>query len=198
MKKRTLALLAAAAAVGPAVQAQNADTGNWIVRARAVYLDSENKDSTGVGLSVNNKAFPELDVTYFFSPNLAAELILTYPQEHDVKAGGAVIGSLKQLPPTLTLQYHFTGLNGFRPYVGAGVNYTRLSDVQLPSPFSIEKDSWGFAAQAGVDVPLGGGWLLNFDVKKIQIGFNVSASGVEAGTFDLDPWVWGIGFGKRF
>ena len=76
MKTSWLIALAAAAVI-PTVQAQ--DTGNWIVRARAVNLDSANKDSTGLGLTINNKVIPEVDITYFFSPNVAAELILTYP-----------------------------------------------------------------------------------------------------------------------
>ena len=102
--------------------AQPADTGNWLVRGRAVHLDSTNKDSTGLNLSVNPKTFPEVDITYFFTPNLAAELVLTYLQKHDIRSGSTVIGPLKHLPPSLLAQHHFTGLGGFRPYVGAGLN----------------------------------------------------------------------------
>ena len=58
---------------------------------RAVHLDSANKDSTGLDLSINNKAIPEVDISYFFAPNWAAELVLTYPQKHDLKAGGSKI-----------------------------------------------------------------------------------------------------------
>ena len=77
----------------------------WMVRVHALSLDSANKDQTDLGLdlSVNNKVFPEFDVSYFFTPNIAAELVLTYPQKHDVRAGGTKIGSLKHLPPTLSL-----------------------------------------------------------------------------------------------
>src|SRR5256885_2916008 len=85
--------------------AQQAE-GPWMVRVRAVNLDSANKDSTGLGLSINNKWMPELDVSYFFTPNIAAELVLTYPQKHDLRANGlGQIGSLKHLPPTLLAQY---------------------------------------------------------------------------------------------
>jgi len=66
----------------PVAQAQGSDTGSWLVRARALHLDSANKDSTGLNLSVNNKTFLEVDVSYFFTPNFAAELVLTYPQKH--------------------------------------------------------------------------------------------------------------------
>lgn len=200
MNKRWLIALAAAAAL-PAVQAQ--DTGNWVVRGRILSLDSADRDSTGLGLSVNNKVFPEVDIGYFFSPNLAAELILTYPQKHDVRSNGANIGSFKHLPPTLTLQYHFTGLGPFRPYLGAGVNYTRLSSVKFDPVVAalgptLKKNSWGLALQAGVDMPIGGGWLLNLDLKKVQIGTTVYSNGASAGKFKVDPLLLGIGFGKRF
>lgn len=202
MNKRWMALLAAAAMV-PAVQAQSNDTGSWIVRGRAVALDSANKDSTGLDLSINNKVIPEVDITYFLSPNLAAELILTYPQSQDVRSAGTKIGTLKHLPPTLTLQYHFTGM-GMRPYVGAGINYTRFSSVDFAAAVdtalgpSIDKNSFGLAFQAGVDIPIGGGWLLNVDVKKVQIRTDVYSFGTKAGTFKVDPLLVGVGVGKRF
>lgn len=200
--------VAAAAAALPAAQAQtqSQDSGNWIVRARAVHLDSANKDGTGLGLSINNKTLPEVDITYFFTPNLAAELILTYPQKQKVYVGSTRIGEFKHLPPTLTLQYHFTGLSGFRPYVGAGVNYTNISDVHLQTgatalgvqSINLKRNSWGLAAQIGVDVPLGNGWLLNVDVKKVQIDTKVLVNESSVGKFKVDPLLVGIGIGKRF
>ena len=200
MNKRCQALaLAAAAALTlatlPAAHAQ--DSGDWIVRARALHLDSADKDNTGLDLSLKNKTFPEVDITYFFTPNIAAELVLTYPQKHDLRAGGDKIGSLKHLPPTLSLQYHFTGMS-FRPYLGAGINYTRFSSVDLPAGVDIDRSSWGLALGAGVDVPVGNGWLVNVDVKKVQIRTDVSAAGSNLGSFKVDPLLVSVGFGKRF
>jgi outer membrane protein len=83
--------------------------------------------------------------------NIAAELILTYPQKHDVELGGTDIGSVKHLPPTLTLQYHFNPTGTVRPYVGLGVNYTRFTSVDLDAgsvlggsvPLKIDRSSFG-------------------------------------------------------
>ena len=197
-----ITLAAVAGVAAPlAVQAQE---GPFMVRLRAVQLDSANKDSTGLGLSVNNKVIPEIDLSYFMTPNWAAELVLTYPQKHTIRADGTKIGSLKHLPPTLTVQYHFTGSGDFKPYLGAGLNYTRFSSVEfIPaveaalSP-SIDKNSFGLALQAGFDYKLSTNVYLNFDVKKVQIRTDVSSAGTKVGEFRVDPWLIGIGIGQRF
>lgn len=209
--RRTRAATAAAATLAalmalsaPAAFAQTDDSGDWLVRARLLRLDSANKDSTGLNLSVNDKTFIEVDITRFLTPNWAVELILTTPQRHDIRSGGANIGSLKHLPPTLLLQYHVTGLGGFRPYVGAGLNYTRIASVRFePAVVTalnprLEKSSSGWALQAGVDVPLGGGWLANLDVKKVRIETDVFSGAAKAGTFKIDPTLFSVGVGKRF
>jgi outer membrane protein len=170
----------------------------WLVRVHALNLDSANKDSTGLDLTVNNKVFPEVDVSYFFSPNVAAELVLTYPQKHTVKAGGAEIGSLKHLPPTLSLQYHYTDLGAFKPYAGVGLNYTRFSGVNLPAGVSIDKNSFGLAVGAGFDYEIQKNVYFNVDVKKVQIKTTVSAGGNELGDFKVDPLLVGVGIGYRF
>ncbi len=198
MKKHIIAIAAVTLLASGAAMAQDFKEGSLLVRARAVHLDSANKDTTGLGLEVNNKWLPEVDFSYFLSPNLAAELILTVPQKHTVTAGGANIGSLRHLPPTLTVQYHFD-LGGVKPYVGAGLNYTRFSSVNLlGGAADVKRNSFGPALQIGVDVPLTGNMYLNFDVKKVYIKTDVLAGGVKAGTFKVDPVLVGMGLGWRF
>lgn len=187
--------------------AQNADdaSGPWLVRARAVYIDPADKSSPvgGVGASdritVQSKTIPEIDFSYFFTPHWASELILTYPQKHDVALDGAKIGSFKHLPPTLTLLYHFLPGATFDPYLGAGINYTRISSVNLlGGAGGLEKDSWGGALQAGVDVKLQGNWSFNIDVKKVQIQSDVYISGARVSQVKVDPILFGMGIGYRF
>ena len=168
-----------------------------MVRARAVYLNSANGDNTGLGLAINNKWMPELDISYFINKNVALELVLTVPQKQTLSSRGTAIGSLKHLPPTLMAQYHFDAV-GFKPYVGAGVNYTRFSSVSLPAGVDISRNSWGPAVQVGVDIPVGGNMYLNLDLKKVYIRSDVSAGGVGLGKFKVDPILFGLGLGWRF
>lgn len=199
MKKHTLTALAIVAASLVSSQAfAQAKEGPWMIRARAVNLASDNNDSTGLKLSVNDIVLPEIDFSYFFTPNIAAELVLTVPQQHDLRAGGTKIGTVTQLPPTLLLQYHFN-LDGFKPYVGAGINYTKFTgyDISVPG-VTIDSSSTGAALQVGVDVPLGSGMYFNFDVKKVLIQTNVYANGANIGTLKIDPVLVGVGVGWRF
>lgn len=196
MKKQWIVIAALAACGMGVVQAQETP---WMVRARAVNLDMANKDSTGLGLTVDNKTIPEVDVSYFFTPNIAAELILTVPQKQTVSSNGTSIGTFKHLPPTLLLQYHFTGLNGYKPYVGAGVNYTDISKVNLlGGAATLDSHSWGGALQAGVDIPLDKNWSINLDVKKVYIKTDVYTIASNAGTLKLDPVLVGVGLAYRF
>ncbi len=194
----TAVALATATLVSTPAFAQSKE-GPWMVRVRAVNLQSANTDSTGLGLSVNDKVIPEIDVSYFFSKNLAAELILTVPQQHDLSSSALAgkIGTVTHLPPTLLVQYHFD-VSGFKPYVGAGINYTRFTSFDLPTGVDIKRDSFGGALQFGVDIPLSGNMSLNFDVKKVYLGTDVSVGGVNQGSFKVDPLLVGLGIGWRF
>jgi outer membrane protein len=70
----------------------------------------------------------------------------------------------------------------------------------------ISKDSWGYALQAGVDINLKDGWLINADVKYLDINTNVEArlganntgAWTKIDDLDINPWVFGLGVGKKF
>lgn len=177
----------------------------WLVRARAVHLDPADKSDPvgGVGASdrigVSSKTIPEVDISYFFSPNVSAELVLTYPQKHDVSLDGANVGTFKHLPPTLLAQYHFMPDAQLNPYVGAGINYTNITKVNLLNGAGgLEHKSFGLALQAGVDYKIDKNWSLNFDVKKVQIRSDVFLSGAKVSNVQIDPWLVGVGVGYRF
>ena len=195
-------VLAGMSALAPVALAQ--DSGTVLLRARLTHLDSVNGDSTGLKLSVNNKTYGSLDASWFLGPNVAGERSVSSAQRHTLYADGSAIGSLRQMPVTLSLQYHYTGLQGWRPYVGLGVHHTRLSSVSFDPAVvtalgpDIERSSTGLAAQIGADVVLGGGWLVNLDARKVQLRTDVSALGSKVGTFKIDPLLLSVGLGYRF
>jgi outer membrane protein len=194
----------AAALLLPAVALADND-GPWMVRARAIgVLPSEDATvSTGGDVDIDDTLVPELDFTYFFAKHWAAELILaTTPHDVDHVSPSLDLGSVWLLPPTVTVQYHFApGDQSFRPYVGAGVNYTIFYGVDEPAGLNIDYDNaFGFALQAGFDIPIGGGWMINADVKKIFLNTDVVITGAVNATADVDinPWVVGLGVGYRY
>lgn len=193
----------------------------WAVRLRALGVVPNEGSSdwrldhvplAGAGLSIDSSIVPELDISYFFTRNIAVELILGVTP-HDVNGGGPTlagdqIGSVWLLPPTLLLQYHFDAGRGIKPYVGAGVNYTFFynessgtSHLGPLSNFTLS-DNWGWALQAGVDIPLGRNWFFNIDVKRIWLDTNakVDVGGLGRVTADvtIDPWLIGVGVGYKF
>ena len=182
--------------------------GDFVVRARALYLDPANENTTtGVipadSVSANSKAIWEVDASYFVTPHVAFELIATSPQRHTVSVGGTRIGTLRHLPPTLTVQYHFAPENPtVRPYVGVGVNYTRFSAQKMAAlggTVTLDKSSRGAAFQIGADFPITQNISFNVDFKKINIRADAyhSVAG-KLGTVRIDPTLFGVGIAYRF
>ena len=232
--KKSLLVLALAAAFVPTLA--QAEAGDWVVRARVVNINPDessdlgktvNKNvapsamSNGAELKVDSNTIPELDISYYITKNIAAELILATGSKHDVSVSnepGAVVpnqllGSVDVLPPTLTVQWHFNPDQTIDPYVGAGINYTAFLDKKLDvrqgplagHKIKVDSDSWGYALQAGVDINLEGGWLINADVKYVTIDTDVKLKGAATANswtkiddLDINPWVFGIGIGKKF
>jgi outer membrane protein len=205
MNKKTMSKLALGLLAALSFNAI-AQENPWMVRVRATDLNWENGQSTATinasGLNVNAKykTIPELDITYFFTKNIAAELVLTYPQRVDVRSNSTSLGTVTALPPTLLAQYHFTQFGPLKPYVGAGINYTRFGSRNLggADEYSVEKSSVGYAAQIGADYMLTKNWGINLDMKYIQIKTDVLSAGVSAGTLDLSPIATSVGVTYKF
>lgn len=210
--KKTLLAVALAAALAPSFAM--AEKGDIVVRLRATQVSPDEKsklDNATFGansdLKVDNNTIPELDISYYFTKNIAAELILALGTRHKVEAdlnGTKVdLGKVNLLPPTLLAQWHFNPDQTFDPYVGAGISYIRAMDNSLSLPDStdihISRNNWGAALQAGLDFNLENKWLLNVDVKKIWFDTTVRLDGVgKIDNLDIDPWVVSVGFGKKF
>jgi len=203
MKKIALTLVLAS--IGFATTNVMAQESPWLVRARIVDVDTADKSNPvgGTGpsdlITVQKKVIPEVDFSYFITPNIAAELILTYPQKHDVYLSGTSIGSVKQLPPTLTVQYHFAPTAALNPYLGVGVNYTNFSNVDLGGgTITLDSGSFGYALQGGVDYKLDKNWSLNLDLKYVEMRSNVYAGGATISNVQINPLLIGVGVGYRF
>ncbi len=157
----------------------------------------------GLKTDVGNAVTPEVDVTYFFTENIAAELIAATAQ-HSIDAGSFDLGETFILPPTLTLQYHFAPDKKFSPYLGAGVNYSLFYGEDSGTGFNglDVHGGFGLAAQAGFDYWINDNWGVNLDVKYIDldvdVDVNLGATALNADSVDLNPWIIGIGTSYRF
>lgn len=196
MQKRVLVAVAASALF--ASSSVFAGAGDLMVRARAVNVAPQNSSSPLAGVAVSNETIPEVDISYFFTDNISAELVLTYPQKHDVTLNGASLGTLKELPPTLLAQYHFMPGSSFSPYVGAGLNYTAFSSVNLAG-LDVDRSSTGGALQVGFDIPVNKNLSFNVDLKKVYMKTDVkTTAGAYVTTLKIDPVLFGIGLGWKF
>lgn len=179
----------------------NDDYNKWQARFRLVsVIPSPGDDIDGADVDISTAFIPELDFTYFFTKNIAAELILG-TSKHDVDVEGTSLGHVWLLPPTLNLQYHFYADN-FKPYVGAGINYTIFYGVDEGDAVGMDYDNAvGFSLQAGVDYNLNEKWFLNLDVKKLLLKTDVVVDGGEGVLpveVNIDPLVIGLGVGLKF
>jgi outer membrane protein len=194
-----LALLTATSLGAVSVPALAQEGSDWLskdrfqIRVRAIDVNADGEGTVkqnGLKTHVNHDIVPE-------------ELIAA-TSEHSLHAGNLHLGDAWILPPTLTLQYHFTPDQKFSPYVGAGLNYSLFygeSDGPLFDNLDVD-GGVGYAAQAGFDYWLNDNWGLNFDVKYVNLDVDVDvdlgATHLDADDVDLDPWIIGVGASYRF
>ncbi|MES2265148.1 MAG: OmpW family outer membrane protein [Bacteroidota bacterium] len=202
----------------------------WDFRLRAIAVVPQESATIGViggNINLNNSFAPELDITYFFAKNFSAELILG-TVKHKAKTTGSNLsaiggpssadvdlGSVWLLPPTLNLQYHIPTGSAFKPYLGAGANYTIFYSADKGKTVQgIDyKDKFAFAAQAGFDIDITKNVFFNVDLKKIWLSTtatvdaaNLTPAGSPAlapvlqnikADVKINPWVIGVGIGYR-
>lgn len=209
------------------------EAGDIILRAGAITVNPK-ADSSSVkvdqgplaGADLGGKATMNSDTqlglnfAYMLTNNWGIELLAATPFEHDVKLKGTALsaangklGSLKHLPPTLSLVYYpLDSKSAFQPYVGGGINYTWIYDEHVGSEaqsagFSNFKaeNSWGLAWQVGADYMLTDHVMLNAQVRYIDIDTRatVENDAVAPGTrarvnVDVDPFVYMVGLGYKF
>lgn len=204
--KSTLAAALAAGLLAGTAQAYEA--GNWLFRigAYGVFPESDNMSNvlgTGANLNVDDGYSLGFNFTYMINPNIGIELLLALPFRHDINLGGlGKVAETDQLPPTLSVQYHFTPESSVRPYVGIGLNYTNFFNEDTKGALEGTSlkldDSWGVAGQFGIDIDVAPNWFVNADIRYIGISSDATLNGVGIGTVDINPWVVGLTVGTRF
>jgi outer membrane protein len=211
-----LALAASSAFAAPA----QAEAGDVYVRLRGIVV-MPNESSSGIlpafpteQVKISNSVMPEVDLTYMATDHVGFELIAATTKHHASGKTGTTggIGRLAStwvLPPTLTAQYHFSPSAKARPYVGAGVNYTLYYSEKASSGLEAAvgatrvrmKSSFGWAAQAGVDIDLSPKTFLNVDVKYVDMDttarLDTTAIGTQRVRIDINPIIVGVGIGFR-
>jgi outer membrane protein len=188
--------------------------GNVMVRAGVTVVNPDSSADVfaggtrlpGADAEISTEVIPSLTLSYFFNKNLAVELFCCFAK-HEAEGKGllnnANLGDFWIFPPALTLQYHFDPVAGFKPYVGAGLQYIAFfdegrGDAAVNGGQLRIDDAIGFTLQAGVDYQIGSGWYVNADVKKTFIELDATwSTGVRADV-DLDPWIFTAAVGYRF
>ena len=231
--RKQLTLAVAAAALGATLPAQALEQGDWIGRIGATHV-APNDDTgavttpggpvAGTELTVDSDTGVGFTLVYMLTDRIGVELLAALPFEHDIgpnaalagTTGSADIASAKHLPPTLSLQYYFQPRAAVRPYVGVGVNYTTFFDEKVRGGLASAgyssldlDDSWGIAAQVGVDIDVSNNWFVNFDVRYLDISTEATVRERSAGSgalgavltiadIESDPWVYTVSVGTTF
>lgn len=228
MRKSLLTLSALALAIAsPLASAHQA--GDILLRAGAITVDPHESSSDiwvgaldtkvpGTKATLNSDTQLGLNFAYMVTDHVGVELLAATPFQHDVGVSGmpgdfwglnGKLGTLKHLPPTLSVVYYpLESRSAFQPYVGAGINYTWFFDTNLSSGAEQKgfsgldmKDSWGWAAQIGVDYMLTDRVMLNAQVRYIDIETtgttNYGGQKVKVDV-DVDPFVYMVGLGYKF
>lgn len=205
MKK--VALLVAAALMAPSAAFAH-QAGDILVRAGAATVapHSSGDDVSGTGhLDPNSNTQLGLTFSYMLTDNWGVELLAATPFSHSVSTRDlGEVAKIKHLPPTLMGQYYFGNAQSkVRPYVGAGVNYTFFFDEEGRNALDGDDvkldDSWGLAAQAGLDMKVTDRLFVNASAWVIDIDTDVTSKALgQTYQTSIDPVVLMFGLGYSF
>ena len=198
----TLTLTTAIAALAAPALAQ--ERGDLTIGLGLGWVEPTKKSNTNAGrIDVDGNLRPTLTVEYFIADRIGIELLAAWPFQHDVNlAGAGRVAKIKHLPPTLSLQYHFTNQSPVTPFLGIGINYTHFFDETgkgaLAGANVDLSNSWGLAGHAGVDFALNERAALRADVRYIDIETDLRVNGAKVGKVKIDPWVFNLAYVMKF
>jgi outer membrane protein len=203
--------LAATLLCAAAVQAQD----NTVKLSVSVYQPHAKNDGiNGIGIPPGADASVSSATTAIFTyerlvtPNIGIELVLGFPPRIKANAEGSLsflgddVFSAKIVAPTVLVNYHFFEPGStWRPYVGAGLNYTRFTSIQSSISSDVQMgDSFGLALQAGIAYAITKEFGLYASIAGAQVKSNVVSSGstVLTTTIDFRPIIYSIGASYSF
>ncbi|MBW4707890.1 outer membrane beta-barrel protein [Roseobacter sp. YSTF-M11] len=175
--------------------------GDWTIGLGLATINPKSGNGTLAGgeADIGDDESITFTFEYFIRDNLGIELLAATPFEHDISiAGIGAAGSTKHLPPTLSLNYHFPTATAWKPYVGAGINYTTFFDEESPLGTLELDNSWGFSVQAGVDYQISDAGAVRLNVRWFDIDADARLNGAAIGTAEIDPFLFGIAYVHRF
>tara|TARA_R110000850_G_scaffold23727_2_gene69897 strand:+ start:462 stop:1058 length:597 start_codon:yes stop_codon:yes gene_type:complete len=197
--KTTLVALALSAVAATSVAAQSQGDITLGLGLGAVIPKSGNGTLAGGTADVGNDVRPTLTAEYFVRDNLGIEVLAATPFEHDVNiAGVGFAGTVKHLPPTVSVNYHFPTNSPFKPYVGAGVHYTNFFQEASPLGTLSLEDGFGLAVQVGMDYQLANGAALRANLRWMDIDAKARLDGNYIGTAEIDPYVVNLAYVIKF
>lgn len=194
----TLALTSALAAMAAPALAQQ--QGDWTVGVGIANVNpkSDNGTLAGALAEIDDGTALSLTVEYFFRDNWGVELLAATPFEHDVNLNGAYAASAKQLPPTISINYHFPTKGKVKPFLGLGLNYTTFFEEEFAGATLKLDDSFGIAVNAGADYQISDRGALRFNLRWMDIETDATLNGAAIGTADIDPVVVNLAYVHRF
>ncbi len=168
-----------------------------------VVPKSDNGVLAGAQSHASNSTWPTFTFEYFVKDNLGVEVLAALPFDHKVKLDGlGEVATVWQLPPTLSIQYHFQTGSAFTPFVGAGLNYTTFFREKAEGALAGHKirlgDSVGAAMHLGFDYAVSDRGSVRLDARWINIDSKVKLDGADIGKAHIDPWVFGIAYVLKF
>jgi len=210
IKAQVLAAAAFAALVAPVAQAQD-NAVKFAVTRYDTHAKTTGISGAGVPAGADSEVGDATTVIFVYermlNPNVGIELVLGIPPTVKAYGAGSVaflgeVLSAKNVAPTLLVNYHFGNPGDkWRPYVGAGINYTKFTDIESKLAPKVEmSDSVGPTVQAGIDYALNNQWSLFASIAAVKVKSDLVASGatVLTTTIDFKPLVYSFGASYRF
>lgn len=197
--KNTLTALVIAAAAATSASAQSQGDITVGLGIASVVPKSGNGTLAGGAADIGNDVRPSITAEYFVRDNLGLEILAAAPFEHDINISGVgYAGTTKHLPPTLSLNYHFPTNSAFKPYIGAGINYTAFFQEESSLGTLELEDGFGLAVQVGIDYELQNGAALRANLRWIDIDSDVTLDGAYIGKAEIDPYVFNLAYVVKF